>query len=183
MIARKRACFKYWKNEFSIDKKYIVRVIVSYDFYLKIYVCLRYYISTVMVDEFNAGMTLAIITLASPVLAYFVLVGLPSVTASNQVSIDVNSQLEKVERAQLSGVNMDYLQDSSFVNSNPGERLRIAYEHSAQSEVDRCLGGGSNEMCADTLALLVSSCADKDMYVAACEDPRFLNYIVTSLKN
>lgn len=134
-----------------------------------------------MVDEFNAGMALAIVTLASPVLVYFVLTGLPSVTATNQVSVELNS-LEKGKKAQ-SPSNMDYLNDVSFVNSNPEERLRIAYEHSAQAEVDRCLGSGNNEMCADTLALLVNSCADSSMYVTACDDPRLLNYIATSLKN
>ncbi|MEW6604322.1 MAG: hypothetical protein AB1351_06490 [Thermoproteota archaeon] len=142
---------------------------------------MRYYTSKVMVDEFNAGMVLAIVTLASPVLVYFVLTGLPSVTATNQVSVELNS-LEKGKEVQ-SPSNMDYLNDVRFVISNPEERLRIAYEHSAQAEVDRCLGSGNNEMCADTLTLLVNSCADSSMYVAACDDPRLLNYIATILKN
>jgi hypothetical protein len=136
-----------------------------------------------MVDEFNAGMTLAIVTLASPLLVYFVLVGLPQINTTDQISVEINSQLEKAEGAQSSGGNRDYLNEVSFANSNPEERLRIAYEHSAQSEVNRCLGGSNNEMCADTLVLLVNSCADSYMHVAACDDPRLLNYIAAGLKN
>jgi hypothetical protein len=137
-----------------------------------------------MVDEFNAGIVLAIVTMASPVLVYFVLAGLPSATAINQIS--GIPELHMVERAgsQVQNNNLGYLNSIDFKNGNPEERLRIAYEHSAQSEVDRCLGNSPNkDMCEDTMTLLINSCADSSMHVAACDDPRLTNYRTTNLKN
>jgi hypothetical protein len=137
-----------------------------------------------MVDEFNAGMALAIVTLASPVLIYFILSGLPSATAVNQLSIEGGQNLEKAAGVSQSDSSVAYMRTAEFQNANPEERLRIAYENSASAEADRCLGDNPNkEMCEDTMALLVSSCADSLMYVAACDDPRLASYRAASLKN
>lgn len=139
--------------------------------------------STKMVDEFNAGIALAIATMASPVLVYFVLAGLPSTATASQISGRLESQIEGLG-VQIQDGDLDYLNDINFKNSNPEERLRIAYERSAQVEVNRCLGDSQNkEMCKDTMALLVDSCTDSSMYVAACDDPRLANYRTTNLKN
>lgn len=137
-----------------------------------------------MVDEFNAGMALAIATLASPILIYFVLSGLPSATAINQISSEVGPDLNKASIAHQPDDSTSYMRTAEFQNANPEERLRIAYENSARSEADRCLGDSSNkEMCQDTMTLLISSCADSAMHVAACDDPRLANYKTASLKN
>ena len=141
--------------------------------------------STGVVDEFNAGMALAIITMASPVVIYLVLTGLPSAIAVDQTFNQPHPEaLEKMSDIGSPQGMPDYMDGVDFKGNDPEQALQIAYENSARSEADRCLGQSSNkDLCEDVMTLLIDSCADSSMHVAACDDPRLAKYRASNLDN
>lgn len=141
------------------------------------YVRIAHKIEYIMiVDEVYLAYSIATITVVAPLLVYLILTS--PLSAKPEDLIRSQSLLEDkgngVSERTLAVQNQS--NEFSLINQdnkNPEEVLRIAYEEHAQSEVNRCLGQSNyKDLCNDVMQLLIESCADKTMYVTACDDPR-----------
>lgn len=138
-----------------------------------------------MVDEIYLGYAIAAITVAAPIILYLLLSS-SSATAlglapSQPIPDQGHNGLEIMPVVQ--SLNSE-LNNIDYDHNNPEQVLRIAYEQRAQSEVDRCLGQGNfKDLCDDTMGLLINSCEDSIMHVAACDDPRLAQYKTHLLNN
>jgi hypothetical protein len=134
-----------------------------------------------VVDEIHLGYALAIITIAAPMLIYLMLSSWPLATAFDTTSgpsdLERNKGMETLEIIHVMQSMHNKLSNIDYEHNNPEQVLHMAYEQQALSEVDRCLGSGNyKNLCDNTMGLLIESCTDSNMHVAACDDPRLTQY-------